>query len=75
MTANDLGLMEGFKIKRERLRVLEDLSITMISDLIYFCKRVDEGTIRSKTTYRRYMKTISEALPHLSWDDIKKIEL
>ncbi len=44
----------------------------MVRDLIYFCKRCDEGSIRSKTTYERFRATITESLPSLTWDEIKE---
>lgn len=32
----------------------------VIADLQYFCRRVEEGTIRSRVTYARYKKTLKE---------------
>ncbi len=44
----------------------------MILNHIYFCKRCDEGSIRSKTTYLIFMKTILKALPSMTWEEIKE---
>lgn len=70
---NKFNLAVGFHEEASRNRILNMCSSQMIQDLIYFCKRVDEGTIKSMTTYVRYKATIGKALPHLTWEEIKEL--
>lgn len=42
----------------------------MLKGLIYFCLRVERGTIRSRETYNYYIRII-EAVTEMKWDEIK----
>ena len=42
------------------IKKIEEQNKIMLDDLIYFIKRVKEGSIRSHITYARYIKTVEE---------------
>ena len=48
-----------------------DLLFLMLKGLMYFCLRVENGTIKSKTTYMKYVEII-EIVTSLSWSELRK---
>ncbi len=57
-------------VKRTDLDALEAENHEMLEALIWFCKRVELGEVRSRRTYAKY-KELIEKVSGKTWEEIK----